>query len=229
MRPLNAMKSTLSGWDDRSRPSRHPFADGWALMQPSERLSPNGSAFQAWVPYRLPELLAAEHETVVIVEGEKDADAVVKLGFVATTNAGGAGKWSPELAQYFKGRDVFIVPDNDVTGEKHAMQVAAALAGVAREIRIIRLPGLAPKGDISDWIAAGGTADDLARIMHEAMKPDETTTLTPKPAESPGISLEDFFAYMPAHTYIFAPTRETWRASSVNARIAPVPGGEKAL
>jgi hypothetical protein len=35
-------------------------------------------------------------------------------------------------------------------------------------------------------------------------------------------SLEDFYAYLPQHTYIFTPTREMWPASSVNSRIPPV-------
>jgi Family of unknown function (DUF5906)/RepB DNA-primase from phage plasmid len=38
-----------------------------------------------------------------------------------------------------------------------------------------------------------------------------------------GVSLDDFHAYMPAHSYIFAPTGEMWPATSVNARIALVP------
>lgn len=38
-----------------------------------------------------------------------------------------------------------------------------------------------------------------------------------------GVSLEDFHAYMPAHSYIFMPSREMWPASSVNSRIASVP------
>lgn len=39
------------------------------------------------------------------------------------------------------------------------------------------------------------------------------------------VSLEDFFAYMPDHTYMFLPSREFWPASSVNARIPPIPSG----
>jgi hypothetical protein len=46
------------------------------------------------VLYRLPELLAGDLTTTVfIAEGEKDADALVKLGLLATTNVSGAGKW----------------------------------------------------------------------------------------------------------------------------------------
>jgi hypothetical protein len=36
------------------------------------------------------------------------------------------------------------------------------------------------------------------------------------------VSLEDFYAYMPMHSYIFVPSREIWPASSVNARIPPI-------
>jgi Family of unknown function (DUF5906) len=71
------------------------------------------------VPYRLPELLAAAPTTpVYICEGEKDADNLMKLGFLATCNSGGAdpgngSKWTAELNAYFKDRHVYILPDND--------------------------------------------------------------------------------------------------------------------
>jgi hypothetical protein len=37
-----------------------------------------------------------------------------------------------------------------------------------------------------------------------------------------GVSVDDFHAYMPMHSYIFAPTREMWPAASVNACIPPI-------
>src|SRR5262245_49301056 len=42
-----------------------------------------------------------------------------------------------------------------------------------------------------------------------------------------GIRLEDFYAYMPEHNYIFTPARQMWPASSVNARIAPLQISDK--
>jgi hypothetical protein len=153
----------------------------------------NGAPKGPKIPYRLPELLAAEHDTVIICEGEKDADNLVKLGFTATTNAGGAGKWTPELSQWFKGRDIFILPDNDDPGEKHGKQVAEALAGIAREVRIVRLPGLPPKGDVSNWIAAGGTADELARLLNEApIDAQPIAPLVPKLIVSSGAFVAGF-------------------------------------
>jgi hypothetical protein len=46
--------------------------------------------------YRLPQVLraVADGQTVYVVEGEKDADKLAELGLTATTNSGGAGKWS---------------------------------------------------------------------------------------------------------------------------------------
>jgi hypothetical protein len=41
-----------------------------------------------------------------------------------------------------------------------------------------------------------------------------------------GVSLDDFFSYLPSHSYIFAPTRQMWPASSVNARLPWIMGGD---
>lgn len=128
----------------------------------------NGAPKGPKIPYRLPEMLAAEHDDVIVVEGEKDADNVAALGFVATTNSGGAEKFSADLAEYFKGKNVYVLPDNDEPGDAHARQVVAALHSVARSICVVRLPGLPDKGDVSDWIQAGGNADDLADLLRHA-------------------------------------------------------------
>jgi uncharacterized protein DUF5906 len=43
------------------------------------------------------------------------------------------------------------------------------------------------------------------------------------PSADIGISVDDFYAFMPTHTYIFVPSRDLWPASSVNARLPAVP------
>jgi hypothetical protein len=40
---------------------------------------------------------------------------------------------------------------------------------------------------------------------------------------SQGVTLDDFYAYMPRHSYIYRPAREMWPASSVNVRIGAIP------
>lgn len=114
--------------------------------------------------FNLPAVVQNAGKAVCIVEGEKDVLSLAKIGVVATCNPGGAGKWQSNYTDALAGRDVLILPDNDEPGEQHAEIVARALYGRAKSIRIIRLPGLAPKGDVSDWIAAGGTRDDLVHL-----------------------------------------------------------------
>jgi hypothetical protein len=121
------------------------------------------------VLYRLPELLAArEDRWVFVVEGEKDADALWERGFVATTNVGGAGKRTDEYVETLKGRSVVVLPDNDEAGRKHAQALLEALTGVAREVRVVELPGLPEKADVSDWFASGGSRDRLTELVVEA-------------------------------------------------------------
>jgi AAA domain len=127
------------------------------------------------IPYRLPELIAADPaEPVYIVEGEKDADRLASLGFVVTTTSGGSnGKWTSELNSYFAGRQVRLVPDNDAPGDKYVAGVAAHLHGVAASIRIIDLPGLGPRTanggkDVSDWLDLGNIPETLVDLGNAA-------------------------------------------------------------
>jgi hypothetical protein len=175
------------------------------------------------VPFHLPQLMAAKGTTVHVVEGEKDVLALERLGLVATCNPGGAGKWRLEFAEYFRGADVVILPDNDEAGESHARQVAANLKPVAARLRILRLLGLGPKEDVSDWIARGGTAEELARLA-ATVEEDADRHAGPDRRDEP-VTLESFWAYMPMHQYIFEPTGELWPAASVNARLGAVCDG----
>jgi putative DNA primase/helicase len=136
----------------------------------------NGSWALGWpdkvVPYRLPELLAAPADTVVLVtEGEKDADTCARFGFVSTTNPGGAGKWQPELAQYFKGRQrICLLEDNDTSGTKNTAAVLRALRDVVPTIGVVRFPELGPGGDVSDYFARGGSKDYLQARIEAALR-----------------------------------------------------------
>lgn len=138
---------------------------------------PNPSGGWIWkledtkrVLYRLPELLDSDpNATVFIVEGEKDVDALLDIGLVATTNVGGAGvgKWRQEYSETLRERHVAILPDNDDPGAEHAAAVEKSLAGTAASVKILRLPGVPPKGDVSDWLKAGGTRDRLLDLAKQ--------------------------------------------------------------
>ena len=67
--------------------------------------------------------------------------------------------------------------------------------------------------------------DDLSAGIWGTTAQVKSAVVTPKLAES--VSLEDFYAHMPSHQYIFMPTREPWPASSVNSRIGKVTAAGK--
>lgn len=117
------------------------------------------------VLYRLPELLAAPaDQRVYLVEGEKDVDRLTALGLLATSNPLGAGKWRAEYNEWLRARHCVVVPDNDVAGSEHAGQLHRALLPLAASVRILALPGLSDKGDLSDWLDAGGTREQLETL-----------------------------------------------------------------
>lgn len=121
------------------------------------------------VLYQLPALLAAPLEsTVFIPEGEKDVDRLYSAGLVATCNDGGAGKWSDEFNEFLRDRSIVILPDNDEPGRRHAEQIARSLHGIAAGVKIVNLPGLGPKEDVSDWLDAGNEPEHLCQIVEDA-------------------------------------------------------------
>jgi putative DNA primase/helicase len=122
------------------------------------------------LPYNMPALVeaVAAERLVYVVEGEAKVDALAELGVVATCNAGGAGKWQAEFSNCLRGASVVLVPDNDEPGFRHINDVGASLVGIAARTRVLILPGLAPKGDIKDWLAAGGTREQLDELTEQA-------------------------------------------------------------
>jgi putative DNA primase/helicase len=133
------------------------------------------------LPYRLPELIAAPPGTTVLVpEGEKCVDALIKLGFVATCNPGGADpgsgkKWTSDLNKWFAGRTVVVLVDNDRPGRRHAEHVAKQLHAVADTVRVLDLakhwPGAPMQEgyDVYEWLEQHDRAGSrLAQLAKEA-------------------------------------------------------------
>ncbi len=122
------------------------------------------------VPYNLTKVIEAE--SVWVCEGEKDADNLSHLGFCATTNVQGAQKWKRQcdehgIHEWFKGKNTVICPDNDQPGRDHAQQIADSLRGIVTSVKILSLPGLDEKQDVSDFIALHGdnARQELLKIL----------------------------------------------------------------
>jgi hypothetical protein len=107
------------------------------------------------VLYKLPAVI--ESPVVFVCEGEKDCDLLAQHGHVATCNYDGAGKWNTNYNSYFTKKIVYILPDNDDPGKKHAAHLYRQIKPVAGDCRVVELPGLPDKGDLSDFFANGGT------------------------------------------------------------------------
>jgi hypothetical protein len=125
------------------------------------------------VLYRLPETLEAVKagRTLYLVEGEKDVLALVGLGLDATTTAGGAESWRPVFAEPLAGADVVLVPDRDKAGAGYADDAARSLHGKALRLRLVALPAEVngqPVKDVSDFLAAGGTREELLALVGAA-------------------------------------------------------------
>jgi putative DNA primase/helicase len=131
--------------------------DEYELREPE---FPNGKPL-----YGLHQLAANRSVPVWYVEGENCANALAKLGLLATT-AGSAQ--SDELADFtpLAGRAVTIWPDNDTAGMTHGERVSAKLQSLGCTVEAIDACalGLPENGDCVDWLAAhhGATAADLA-------------------------------------------------------------------
>src|SRR5262249_9175467 len=123
------------------RQRRPDGKDGWIWTAGERR-----------VLYRLAALMQYPAASVFLCGGEKKADRRASLGHCATTVA--CGKWTDECVKALAGRDVLILEDNDEAGRKKAAETANALRGTAKSIRVVQLPGLPDKGDVSDWLDA---------------------------------------------------------------------------
>jgi hypothetical protein len=117
------------------------------------------------VPYRLPEVIeaAAAGKTIYWVEGEKDADRLVDLGYVATTSAGGANTpVDQSWGEFFRGARVVSIADKDKSGRNYARAVGKVVVNTAASWRAVEPATPQLKSDISDHLAAGyGLADLL--------------------------------------------------------------------
>ena len=169
--------------------------------------------------YRLGKVKASSGDLITIHGGEKAADAATRIGVLATTNAGGESAikktdWSP-LARF---KTVAIVIDNDEPGENFGKMVRWILhqQNPNQVVKIIRLPNLPAKGDVVEWIAAGGKKEDLLRIIDhlpaaEAVKvklPGEVNEAEDDPHRLARVNLEQYATRTDGRTLIF--WRDEW-------------------
>lgn len=155
---------------------RRPTPDGeWAWHLDCTKRQPGECKAQGHdplpplqrVPYRLKDLRSDTTNEIYLVEGEKKCDRLRSIGLLATTIVGGANGWREEYTEWFRNRNVVVLPDNDEPGQKYAKTVVSALEGKAQWVSILSLPGLEKAQDVDDWLTAGHSRAELEKLVKE--------------------------------------------------------------
>jgi hypothetical protein len=134
-------------------------------------LGVNGTYAERKIPYRLPDLKAAlqadPNLEIQIAEGEKDVDTLARLGFISTTNPGGAKNWTDDVTAWLRILGVWravIHQDNDDAGKSRTAKLITALSSFIK-LRVVTYPDVPEGEDVTWWLEHGHTSDDLvARI-----------------------------------------------------------------
>lgn len=121
------------------------------------------------VLYNLPKVLAAvrEGKKIAVVEGEKDAEAIMEEGFVATTMPGGAGKWDEIHTAALAGARVTVIQDNDSIGQEHALDVISKLKAAGCEVTHRKPPE--PFKDVAEMLGAGKSLSALVEVIPDPL------------------------------------------------------------
>ena len=157
--------------------------------------------------YRLPEIieLIANGQVIATVEGEKDADKLWRAGIPATCNAHGATdvtknpkarpKWTKHHSEQLAGADIVVFNDNDAPGYAHAEATAKLSLGIAKRVRRLDLaehwPNMPHGADVSDWLAAGHSAQELATLIEQAPECVDKTKTAPAVSAAPSADVTE--------------------------------------
>jgi hypothetical protein len=176
-------------------------ADGWRWRAPPEPRP----------LYGLDRLAARPDAPVLVVEGEKAADAAATIfpDFVAATWPGGSGATDKADWRPLEGRHVTVWPDHDAAGAKAADALRKALAKAkTASVGVVMIPADWPeKWDLADVLPPGATAETLRRMVADA----EAQAVSPQAEDAPN---------MPRPFYM--------RASGVWWQPEPIEGGREA-
>lgn len=142
--------------------------------------------------YNLPEIVSNPQAILVIVEGEKTAEAAKKLiaprsnNFVVSCWAGGANNWKKTDWTPVHKRSIILIPDNDNPGNTAMLNISSELAGKANTA-ILQLGKILQKPEKWD-IADGEVSSEELMELLTASIPIEQTHLVEETDESIGLN-----------------------------------------
>ncbi len=154
-------------------------ADGGAFVMGEPQFAPGAKPL-----YRRHDLAQHPAAVVILVEGEKAADALAKMGMQATTS-GAADSCAGADWQPLAGRTALIWPDFDEPGAQYGRDVADRLLalGCTAQVIDVQALGLHPKGDAFDWLLLhpNATAADVLALPVVQAEPPADTWPEPQP------------------------------------------------
>ena len=125
-------------------------------------------------------------QPVIWVEGEKCADALTALGYLASTSFGGSNALARTDLSPLAGRHVIIWPDHDEPGQGYAAKLAEQLVTLLNATPLIlpikntlvkahdhkgALPNYLPKGwDVADAIASGWGCGEIEALVNSVTR-----------------------------------------------------------
>ncbi len=148
---------------------------------------------------------------VVVVEGEKAADALRARGILAVgTMTGAATIPCDDALRPLLGRTVSLWPDNDDPGREHMRRIAGRLRALGHtDVRLVDWPDAPAKGDAADF---PGTDDEIRALIADA-KPYDVTAEIHSDAVSKGVPSERILNWTTAaKTVRAAPAVVLWIA-----------------
>lgn len=128
-----------------------------------------------YVVYNYPRVKDAidKGHPIYFVEGEKDADNLIRLGKCATTIIGknnNADVWE-KYQEQLRGAKIVFIGDTGEAGKKFRENCWNNLKSVITSFKVVTLPGIEELGDnkdVTDWLEAGHTKEELVEAVSDA-------------------------------------------------------------
>ncbi|WP_282804462.1 CHC2 zinc finger domain-containing protein [Clostridium tetani] len=126
------------------------------------------------LPYNLYKLVKSKSNIVYITEGEKDADTLCKMGFLALSLKN--FKYDKFHCRFFKNKNILIVPDNDDPGENYKSEVIRELKPFIKSYRVFPIEEYAkePGQDITDLFNLNYLDKEEFKNILDEIKPQYT-------------------------------------------------------
>lgn len=123
------------------------------------------------IPYNYNKALKVikDRGTIIIVEGEKDANMVNSLRLYKTVAISMKGCKDYD---FLKDARVSIIGDTGKAGEEYVNHLKFNLKDKVKSLKIVTLPGVKAIGDnkdVSDWLESGKDKEDLQRAINKAL------------------------------------------------------------